>query len=123
MLVRALAQTAPLWPPIRLSYSWVHRAAHILNNEEGLCVEELRRDYRQLLAGMLREKEQAGELQSAVLLFLKVTRSYWKGLFHCYMFPREPCRAPTTTWSTASDRYATVNGVPVAEEEPPLHWW
>jgi hypothetical protein len=87
MLVRALVQTAPLWPPIRLAYSWVHRAAHILKNEEGLCVEELRRDYRQLLAGMLRQKEQAGELQSAVLLFLKVTKSYWKGLFHCYRFP------------------------------------
>ncbi len=87
MLVRALAQTAPLWPPIRLAYSWVHRAAHILKNEEGLYVEELRRDYRQLLAGMLRQKDQAGELQSAVLLFLKVTKSYWKGLFHCYRFP------------------------------------
>jgi hypothetical protein len=87
MLVRALAQTAPLWPPIRLTYSWVHRAAHILKNEEDLRVEQLRRDYRQLLAGMLRHKEQAGELQSAVLLFLKVTKSYWKGLFQCYRFP------------------------------------
>jgi hypothetical protein len=87
MLVRALAQTAPLWPPIRLSYSWVHRAAHILKNEEDLHVEQLRRGYRQLLAEMLRHKEQAGELQSAVLLFLKVTKSYWKGLFHCYRFP------------------------------------
>ena len=42
MLVRALAQTATLWEPIGLCYSWVHRAARILKNEEGLRVEELR---------------------------------------------------------------------------------
>ena len=44
MLVRALAQTTTLWEPIRLCYSWVHRAARILKNEEDLRVEELRRD-------------------------------------------------------------------------------
>ena len=50
MLVRALAHTAHLWPPIYLAYySWVHRAAHILKNEENLRVEELRREYRYLL--------------------------------------------------------------------------
>ena len=27
-------------------------------------------------------------LQGAVWLFLKVTKSYWKGLFRCYRFPR-----------------------------------
>ena len=87
MLVRALAQTAPLWPPIRLAYSWVHRAAHGLSNEEGLRVEELRRDYRHLLAEMSRCKERAGALSDAVSVFLKVTKSYWKGLFRCYRYP------------------------------------
>jgi hypothetical protein len=87
MLVRALAQTAPLWPPIRLSYSWVHRAAHILSNEESLRVEQLRRDYRHLLAEMSSRKEQTGALSGAVSLFVKVTKSYWKGLFHSYRFP------------------------------------
>ena len=87
MLLRALAQTAPLWPPIYLSYSWVHRAAHVLSNEESLRVEQLRRDYRHLLAEMSRRKEQTGALSGAVSLFLKVTKSYWKGLFRCYRFP------------------------------------
>jgi hypothetical protein len=32
-------------------------------------------------------RKEAGELQGAVWLFLKVTKSYWKGLFHCYRFP------------------------------------
>jgi len=88
MLMRALAQTAPLWPPIRLLYSWVHRAAHILTNEEDLRVEELRRDYRHLLAEISSRREQAGDLSGAVSLFLKVSKSYWKGLFHCYRFPK-----------------------------------
>ena len=44
MLVRALTHTAPLWEPIYLTYSWVHRAAHILKNEEDLRVEQLRRE-------------------------------------------------------------------------------
>jgi hypothetical protein len=76
-----------LWPPIRLCYSWVHRAAHILANEGGRRVEELRRDYRRLLAEMSLRKEEAGTLSGAVSLFLKVSRSYWKGLFWCYRFP------------------------------------
>jgi hypothetical protein len=87
MLVRTLAQTAPLWEPIRLCYWWVHRAARILKNEEGLRVEELRRDYRRLLAEMSNRRGEAGELRGAVSLFLKVSKSYWKGLFHCYRFP------------------------------------
>lgn len=87
MLLRALAQTASLWPPVRLAYSWVHRAAHILADEEDLRVEELRRNYRRLLSEMSSRRKEAGGLWGAVSLFLKVTKSYWKGLFHCYRFP------------------------------------
>jgi hypothetical protein len=90
MLVRALAHTAALWEPIYLTYSWVHRAAHILKNEEDLRVEQLRREYRYLLSEMSSQREQAGELSGAVSLFLKVTKSYWKGLFRCYRFAELP---------------------------------
>jgi hypothetical protein len=90
MLLRALAHTAPLWEPIYLTYSWVHRAAHILKNEENLRVEELRREYRYLLSEMSSRREEAGELSGAVALFLKVTKSYWKGLFRCYRFADLP---------------------------------
>jgi len=31
-----------------------------------------------------RERRRAGDLEGAVGHFLKVTRSYWPGLFHCY---------------------------------------
>jgi hypothetical protein len=77
-----------MWGGIRLAYRWVHRAARILANEEGLLVEELRRRYRGLLSEMARRKTEAGgALCSAISLFLKVTRSYWKGLFACYRLP------------------------------------
>jgi hypothetical protein len=87
MLSRAFSHTEALWPPIHLTYSWVHRAAHILANEKNLRVEELRRDYRHLLAQMSNQREQAGDLSGVVSLFLKVTKSYWKGLFHSYRYP------------------------------------
>lgn len=79
-----------MWGAIRLTYDWVHRAAHILNNEQGLRLEELRRDYRHLLCEMLARQEEAGELARAISLFLKVTKSYWKRLFCCYRFPELP---------------------------------
>ncbi len=50
----------------------------------------MRRDYRRLLAEMSGSKEQAGALSGAVSLFLKVSRSYWKGLFRCYRFADLP---------------------------------
>lgn len=68
----------------------MHRAASILANEGGRGVEELRRDYRKLLKEMSIRKEEAGALSGAVSLFLKVSRSYWKGLFRCYRFPDLP---------------------------------
>lgn len=79
-----------MWTPIGLLYSWVHRAAHLLANEEDLYVEEIRRDYRKLLCEMLSRQDEAGELAGAVTLFLKVTKSYWKRLFRCYRFPELP---------------------------------
>jgi hypothetical protein len=85
-----------MWAEIRLCYSWVHRAARILKNEGGRRVEEVRRDYRRLLSEMSTRKEEAGTLSATVSVFLKVSRSYWKGLFGATASPREPCHAPTT---------------------------
>jgi hypothetical protein len=70
-----------------MCYSWVHRAAHILANEGARGVEQLRREYRKLLYEMSSRKEEVGVLSGAVSLFLKVSKSYWKGLFRCYRFP------------------------------------
>jgi hypothetical protein len=44
----------------------------------------VRRRLSGLLGAMARHKEKAGRLAGAVGHFLKVSKSYWPGLFHCY---------------------------------------
>lgn len=39
---------------------------------------------RGLLGAMCRHRKAAGVLEPALAHFVKVTRSYWPGLFHCY---------------------------------------
>jgi hypothetical protein len=84
ILQRGLSRTAHLWPDIRTTYRWVHRAAHLLGNDAGESVFELRRAYRLLLAEMVRQREADGFVGVAVSTFLRVTKSYWSGLFACY---------------------------------------
>lgn len=81
---RGLTETAALWPDIRTTYHWVDRAAHILENEAGESGTQIRRRFQGLLGAMQRWRTQAGDLASGVQHFLKVTRSYWSGLFDCY---------------------------------------
>jgi len=90
LLGRGLAATAALWPDIRTAYAWVHRAAHLLGNPDNQPVDVLRRAYRSLLAQMARRKHDAGCLAPSIDFFLKVTRSYWSGLFQCYKVPDLP---------------------------------
>ena len=44
----------------------------------------MRRRYRGLIAAIARHRSSAGRLSEAFAHFLKVTRSYWAGLFGCY---------------------------------------
>lgn len=81
---RALRETETLWEPIEVAYQWVHLAAHILANEAGQESTQVRRCYQGLLGAMRRWQARAGNLEPAIRHFLKVTRSYWPGLFHCY---------------------------------------
>jgi hypothetical protein len=62
----------------------VHEAARLLDEATALSVFERRQQYRALLATMARQRASVGELEPAVTHFLKVTKSYWRGLFHCY---------------------------------------
>lgn len=79
-----LEETPPLWAEIQILYQWVHRAAQILENVAGATGPQVRRHYQGLLGAMQRWRGRAGRLEPAVQHFLKVTRSYWPGLFHCY---------------------------------------
>ena len=74
----------PLFEPIAIAFDWVHQAATILDNDLNLAGQQVRQQFEQLLQTMETHKRQAGSLASGVEHFLKVTRSYASGLFHCY---------------------------------------
>jgi hypothetical protein len=87
LIDRALAETAALWPPVAEAYDWVFRIAHVLGDVG--ATGELVRDR---LAGLTGAMAGAldGPLAAAKRHFLKVTRSYWPGLFWCYDVPGLP---------------------------------
>jgi hypothetical protein len=86
LLRRGLEETAALWPPVRQAYQWVKRVARILKNEEGLPAKKVRRRLVQLLVRMRQAAATTGEpsVRAELRQFLKVTKSYWPGLFRCY---------------------------------------
>lgn len=90
ILRRGWDATAALWPDIRGAYGWVHRAAHVLNNADQDGAAVVKRRLQGLLGAMTRHHANAGTLTSAVDHFLKVSRSYWPGLCHCYSIPDLP---------------------------------
>jgi len=75
---------------VRTAYGWVHRAAHLLDNPDDRPGDAIRADYQALLATMAAQRETLDTLAPAVDHFLKVTASYWPGLFHCYTQPDLP---------------------------------
>ena len=79
-----------MWGPVRRGYRWVHRAARALKNEAGLPGARVRRELGGLLGAVRRHRPATGKLAAATGHFLKVTKSYWPGLFHCYDVPGLP---------------------------------
>ncbi len=90
LVAKGLAATDARWPAIRIAYGWVHRAARLLENERELTGREVRQRMEDLLAEIRDEQTTIGTLQPAVAHFLKVSASYWPGLFHCYDIPGLP---------------------------------
>ena len=88
-LEKGLQATSKLWPPIYLAFAWVHQAAHFLGLEN-TAGSVIRGKLGGLLGAMRRHRDRAGKLQGAVDHFLKVSRSYWPGLFACYDVPDLP---------------------------------
>ena len=62
----------------------MHRAAHILSNDEKQTATEVRPDLRNLLTEMEQTPTSSETLTTMLSTFRKVTTSYWPGLFHCY---------------------------------------
>ncbi len=90
LVVKGLAATDAMWPAIRIAYSWVHRAAQLLENAGELTGSEVRQRMEGLLVEMRGDQATVGTLQPAIAHFLKVSASYWPGLFHCYDVPGLP---------------------------------
>ena len=79
-----LQATASLWPPIALLYAWVWQAAHILGEHGPNNAVAARRQLGGLLGAMVRHGVRLGTLAGAAAHFVRVSRSYWAGLFWCY---------------------------------------
>lgn len=75
---------------MRKGFDYVHRAAHVLGNQDQADAATVRRRYQELLRAIEQEvagaagAAGAGGLRPSLEHFLKVTASYQPGLFHCY---------------------------------------
>jgi hypothetical protein len=84
LLARALKKTETLWPALSQAYALVHQAAEVLANHENEGGQAVRERYEKVLRTMGEQQASLGSLSEAISTFLKVTQSYWPGLFHCY---------------------------------------
>jgi hypothetical protein len=90
LLRRGLEATACHWPALRAAYALVHQAAHLLTNEDAADRAPVEARYTAHLARMREARDQLGALAPAIDRFLRVSASYWPGLFHCYAVPALP---------------------------------
>ena len=107
LLRRGLEETAALWPAVREAYKWLKRVARILKNQEQLPAKKVRRRLVQLLARMRRASATARDPKVGAGLkhFLKVTKSFWGGLFACYQSPDLPRTNNDLEHAFGSHRY------------------
>ena len=84
LLTRALKKTEAVWPALEQAYALVHQAAHVLANHEDENGQAVRERYEKVLDTMREQQASLGPLGEAIDTFVKVTESYWPGLFHCY---------------------------------------
>ncbi len=86
ILDKALAATAELWPRLAAIFAWIAEAAAILDNPLQYPGATVRARYQALSERLSAHlSTPAGEpIRAWASHFLKITRSYWPGLFHCY---------------------------------------
>src|SRR5262249_1596243 len=83
------------------------RVARILKNEPGLPAKQVQRRLVQLLVRMRRAAATTGEpsVKAGLKQFLKVTKSYWVGLFRCSDDPDLPQTNNDLEHAFGSHRY------------------
>ena len=104
MIGRGLEATAEMWPSVRRAFGWVHRAAHVLGLEE-TAGSVIRSQLGGLLGAMTTHRESVGVLSDGIDHFVKVSRSYWPGLFACYDTPALPRTNNDLEHAFGSHRY------------------
>ena len=83
-MARGLDRTTELFAPVRDLFGWVYRVAHELSNCGGLTGTGVREGWRAVVRGMGRCAARRADLAGPLQHFVKVSRSYEPGLFHCY---------------------------------------
>lgn len=86
---RGLFATARFWATLQTAQSWLEQAAKVLANEEQADAAGVEKKYRALLEEVLKAKSDE-RVAAWATTFYKVSRSYWRGLFHCYDMPEVP---------------------------------
>ncbi len=89
VVATGLFATERLWAPLQTAQSWLVRAAEVLANKEGADAATVECAYRALLEEVVMAKSDEAVREWATT-FYTVTRSYWRGLFHCYDMPELP---------------------------------
>ena len=86
LLRQGLQATAALWPEIRVSYRWVKQVSRLLANKAKQPAAAVRRRLSQILSRMRQAAANAKSpsLREPLSHFVKVSNSYWPGLFACY---------------------------------------
>ena len=69
---------------------WIYQAVTILDNEEELPVLLVQQRFGAGMIFMSDHRKQLGSLADSINHLLKITRSYWSGLFHCYRVENLP---------------------------------
>jgi Transposase, Mutator family len=107
LLRRGLEETAALWPPVREAFQWVKRVSRLLKNPEQLPARVVRRRLVQLLSRMRRAAATTAlpSVGTGLRHFLKVSKSYWSGLFRCYETPELPRTNNDLEHAFGSHRY------------------
>lgn len=106
LLRRGLQKTEQMWSALEKAYALLHEAAHLLANHEEQSGQAVRERYQTFLLKMGEQQASLGPLSGAISTFLKVTKSYWAGLFQCYDIPDLPRTDNELEQCFGSVRYA-----------------
>jgi hypothetical protein len=90
LVTRGLGGTAGLFAPVKELFDWVYRVAHELSNHDGLSGPVVRDRWDRVVREMNGLAGRRRDLSEPLAHFVKVSRSYEPGLFHCYDVPELP---------------------------------